>query len=109
MNWVPVGPFGPIFGQIESHGSQEAFANPPAPPGAHIRPKIDKNIKNQKNTYFYIFLDGGLPLSYATLGFPPKSGGNHETYYENIVLVTMLKATQVLQHRYMYERFYLLL
>ena len=33
---VHVGRFGPIFGQIESHRFQEAFANPPAPPGAHI-------------------------------------------------------------------------
>ena len=55
MNWVPVGPFGPIFGQIESHGSQEAFANPPASPGAHIRPKTDPNPPNPKNPYFYIF------------------------------------------------------
>ena len=56
MNWVPVGPFGPVFGQIESHGSQEAFANPPASPGAHIRPKTDQNSQNlKKKNVFFIF------------------------------------------------------
>ena len=55
INRVAMAPFGPIFGQIESHGSQEAFANPPASPGAHIRPKTDQNFPNPKNPYFYIF------------------------------------------------------
>ena len=55
INRVAMAPFGPIFGQIESHGSQEAFANPPASPGAHIRPKTDQNSPNPKNPYFYIF------------------------------------------------------
>ena len=36
INRVLMGRFGPIFRQIRSHGFQEAFANPPAPPAAHI-------------------------------------------------------------------------
>ena len=63
INRVPMAPFGPILGQIRSHGSQEAFANPRAPLGAHIRPKTDQNSKNPKSAGIIRMLLGGAAMT----------------------------------------------
>ena len=57
---VLIGPFGPILGQIRSHGFQEAFASPPTSPGARIRPKTDQNAPKSRKSVFFLYISKGF-------------------------------------------------